>query len=452
MPDSFIPAPHESDVAGAIRLGPKVCSGSAPDRSPARRASPRDGPAASARVVTFDNQFLAIVVVAAIAALTVSLLPRRIAPSVVVVEVLLGIVMGPHVLGIARVTNVIGFFSKLGLGMLFFFAGYELDFDRARGRPLSLATLGWGLSIVLAYGLAGGLALAGVVVSLVYTGSALATTAFGTLVPILGDAGELETPFGTYVLASGAIGELGPILLITLVLTSQDRLRQAELLVAFIALSVVLALFSVRYVWRGWPVFERTLESSSQVAVRVAVVLIFGLAVLADHLGFDVLLGGFVAGMIIRGALRGQELEVFESKLTAVGFGFLIPFFFVASGMSFDLSALGSGAALGKLGLFVILFLVVRGAPALALYRKELALLDRLALGFLSATALPLVVAITALATADGRMRTSTAAALVGAAMVSTSVFPLVGLALRRRAAGVSAETPAGGEAAASEA
>lgn len=81
------------------------------------------------------------------------------------------------------------------------------------------------------------------------------------------------------------------------------------------------------------------------------------------------------------------------------------------------------------------------------LYRKELTLLDRLALGFLSATALPLVVAITALATADGRMRTSTAAALVGAAMVSTSVFPLVGLALRRRAAAVSAETPVGAEA-----
>jgi Kef-type K+ transport system membrane component KefB len=177
------------------------------------------------------------------------------------------------------------------------------------------------------------------------------------------------------------------------------------------------------------------------------VVLIFGLAVLADHLGFDVLLGGFVAGMIIRGALRGQELEVFESKLTAVGFGFLIPFFFVASGMSFDLSALGSGAALGKLCLFVVLFLVVRGGPALILYRDELGFTDRLALGFLSATALPLVVAITALATGDGRMRTSTAAALVGAAMVSTSVFPLVGLALRRRAAAVSAETPVGTEA-----
>ncbi len=233
--------------------------------------------------------------------------------------------------------------------------------------------------------------------------------------------------------SAGAMGELGPILLITLVLTTQDRLQQAGLLLAFIALSVALALFSVRFIWRGWPVIERTLESSSQLAVRASVVVIFGLAVLAGDLGFDVLLGGFVAGMIIRSALRGQELEIFESKLTAVGFGFLIPFFFVTSGMRFDLAALGSAAALGKLGLFVVLFLIVRGAPAILLYRGELGLRDRVALAFLSATALPLVVAITTLATAEGHMRTSTAAALVGAGIVSTTIFPHVGLLLRRR-------------------
>lgn len=389
--------------------------------------------AITAQPLTFDHQFLAIVVVAAVAAVTVAVLPKRIAPSVVVVELLLGILIGPHVLGLSRVTNVVGFFSKLGLGMLFFFAGYELDFDRARGRPLELAAVGWAMSIAIAYALAGALAAAGVVLSLVYTGSALATTAFGTLVPILGDTGELETSFGTFVLSAGAVGELGPIMLITLVLTSEDRLRQAELLVAFIALSVILALVSVRYVWRGWAIFERTLESSSQVAVRLAVVLIFGLAVLADHLGFDLLLGGFVAGMIIRGALRGHEVAVFESKLTAVGFGFLIPFFFVASGMQFDVSALGSAGAIGKLFLFVILFLVVRGTPAILLYRKDLGFRDRLSLAFLCATALPLVVAITTLAVADGHMKASTAAALVGAAMVSTTVFPIIGLALRQR-------------------
>ncbi|MET0925938.1 MAG: cation:proton antiporter, partial [Solirubrobacterales bacterium] len=149
-------------------------------------------------------------------------------------------------------------------------------------------------------------------------------------------------------------------------------------------------------------------------------------------LGLDILLGGFVAGMIVRIALQGQELKVFESKLTAVGFGFFVPFFFVTSGIEFDLAALGSVGAILKLVLFFVLFLVVRGTPALLLYRGVLAARDRAALAFFSATELPLVVAITTLAIENGEMKSSTAAGLVGAAMLSTLIFPFVGMALRR--------------------
>ena len=162
-------------------------------------------------------------------------------------------------------------------------------------------------------------------------------------------------------------------------------------------------------------------------------VLVFGLVLLAGKLGLDVLLGGFVAGLITRTALKGHELTVFESKLTAVGFGFFVPFFFVTSGIAFDLSALGSAEAIAKLLMFFVLFLIVRGAPALLLYRGVLDLRDRLALAFYSATALPLVVAITTIAIDAGKMRASTAAGLVGAAMLSTLVFPFIGLALRKR-------------------
>ena len=150
--------------------------------------------------------------------------------------------------------------------------------------------------------------------------------------------------------------------------------------------------------WKGWPALQRSFESSSQLAVRITVVLVFGLVGLASQLHLDVLLGGFVAGMITRLALTGHELEVFESKLTAVGFGFFVPFFFVVSGMNFDLQALGSATALAKLVMFFGLFLVVRGAPALLLYRRALSGRERVALAFYSATELPLVVAITTLA------------------------------------------------------
>jgi Kef-type K+ transport system membrane component KefB len=217
------------------------------------------------------------------------------------------------------------------------------------------------------------------------------------------------------------------------VLSTTQPLHEALILIGFILIALLLALTSVRLVWRGFGALERTLESSSQLAVRISTVLVFGLVLLASELGLDILLGGFVAGMIVRAALRGRELLQFESKLTAVGFGFLIPFFFVESGIEFNLEALGSAAAIAKLFLFLALFLVVRGVPAVALYRGELGARDRLALAFFCATELPLVVAITTIAIEVGEMRSSTAAGLVGAAMLSTLIYPFVGLALRRR-------------------
>jgi Kef-type K+ transport system membrane component KefB len=395
-----------------------------------------------------SGSFLLVVVSATIAALTVALLPRRYAPPVVVIELFLGILIGPQVLGIAQNDDFIQFFSNLGLGMLFFFAGYEIDFDRIKGLPLELGVTGWLISLALAYGIGGILAATGVVLSLLYTGSAMATTAIGTLIPMLRDSGELKTKFGTYLMAAGSMGEFGPILLVTVFLSTSHPLKEAAILVGFIALALAIAISSVRLAWRGWPLMERTLEASSQVAVRVAVLLVFGLVALAGELGLDILLGGFAAGMITRAALRGQEVHALESKLTAVGFGFLVPFFFVTSGMNFNLDALtASVGAMLKLPLFFGLFLIIRGAPAMLLYRKVLDRRDRVALAVFSATELPLVVAITTIAIDTGNMRSSTAAGLVGAAMLSTLIFPFIGLALRRKASGAQAELPGSGDA-----
>ena len=144
----------------------------------------------------------------ALAALIAARCRRRLPLPVVVIEIVLGIVVGPELLGLAEPDDFLEFFSSLGLGMLFFFAGYEIDFERIRGSPLRLAALGWVLSLAIAYALGGLLELSGLVLSLVFTGSAMATTAIGTLIPILSDAGELRTRFGTYLLAAGAIGRV----------------------------------------------------------------------------------------------------------------------------------------------------------------------------------------------------------------------------------------------------
>jgi Kef-type K+ transport system membrane component KefB len=384
-----------------------------------------------AEIQVDTGSFFAIVLVAAVAAITVATVPGRFVPPVVVLEIGLGILIGPEVLGLAHDDEFVDFFSNLGLGMLFFFAGYEIDFDRIRGKPLKLGIWGWATSIVIAHVIGIGLVAAGIVDSAMYVGAAMATTAIGTLIPIMRDAGELKSGFGTHLLAAGGAGEFGPILLITLFLSAERVWHEALILIAFVVLAVIVAVISVRLAPKGWGALERTFEASNQLAVRVTVVLIFGLVFLAGKLGLDVLLGGFVAGLIIRLALQGRELAVFESKLNAVGFGFFIPFFFVVSGIEFDIDALGSVEAILKLLMFLTLFLVVRGLPVLLFYRGTLGLRDRGALAFYCATELPLVVAITTIAVELGHMESSTAAGLVGAAMLSTLIYPFAGLALR---------------------
>ena len=219
----------------------------------------------------------------------------------------MGVIIGPQVLGL-HVDPFVGFFSDLGLGLLFFFAGYELDIGRIMGQPLRLGLFGWALSLALAYTIGGILAATGIVLSLLYTGSALATTAIGMLIPILSDTGELKTRFGTYLHGAGAVGEFGPILLLTLFLSSESTEHNAVILVVFIALAVCVAVFAVRSSRRTLPLLERTLESSAQLAVRWIVVLQFALALLAFKLGLDLLLGGFAAGLITRHVLGKREI------------------------------------------------------------------------------------------------------------------------------------------------
>ncbi|HEX6025404.1 MAG TPA: cation:proton antiporter [Solirubrobacter sp.] len=379
------------------------------------------------------GSFLIVVAVGALAGTLATMVTGRglLFPTVVA-ELLLGVVIGPQVLGL-EVDDFMTFVSALGLGMLFFFAGYEIDLRRIAGLPLRLAVVGWLFSLAIAYSIGGVLAAAGIVLSLLYTGSALATTAIGTLIPILSDNGELRTRMGTYLLAAGAVGEFGPILLLTLVLSTQGALHNALILTAFVVLAVVVAVAAMRSSSPALHLFEQTLEKSSQLAVRWVVVLVFALALLAYELGLDLLLGGFAAGMITRQVLQEREIPGFDSKLTGVAFGFFVPFFFVVSGMQLDVAALFSSAgAVAKMFLFFGLFLVVRGTPALLLYRDALNRSERLALAFFSSTQLPLVLAITTLARETGHMHASTATSLVCAAVLSTLIFPMLGLRMRR--------------------
>lgn len=162
--------------------------------------------------------------------------------------------------------------------------------------------------------------------------------------------------------------------------------------------------------------------------------LVVALIVVANDLGLDVILGAFAAGMIMALIVGDRKMHSFESKLEAVGFGFLIPFFFIMSGVNLDVASLFSSSdGLIKLVVFFVLMFVVRGLPVLFLYRGVVESHERLPLALMASTQLPLVVAITSIGLDTGKMVPTTAAALVSAAVLTVLIFPSLAIALLRR-------------------
>lgn len=363
----------------------------------------------------------------------------------VIFEILLGILAGPDVLGWAGDGPVIDTLSDLGLAMLIFLAGYEIEFDRVRGATLKRSLWAWLTALVV------GLALASTLTGLskgVYIGTALTSTALGTVLPVLRDAGDLHSRFGSVMTTFGAVGEFGPIIAIALLLSGRSPGRSTAVLAAFALLTAAAVWWAMRPRPPWFPrVIARTLHSSGQFAVRLVVLLLAVMLGISQALGLDTLLGAFAAGMLTRLLLHGAAPEsagpVLE-KVEAMGFGFLVPVFYVVTGMEFDLDALLSGGrALLLLPVFLLLFLLVRGLPVYALAPPDLVRRDRRALTLFASTALPLVVAITTIGVDDGVLKTEEAAALVGAAMLSVLLFPLAGLRLRGERRTV--EEPLGG-------
>jgi len=352
----------------------------------------------------------------------------------VVLEIGLGIVVGPQVLALGKVTPLIDGLSGIGLTFLFFMAGYEIDMQRIRGRPLSRALLSWIAGLVLAFALAATLVITGFALSTLLIGLALTTTALGTLLPMLEDNGEMHTRFGALVLGIGGVGEFLPIVAITLLLTGHNPFGTALLLVGFVALATGAAALALRPTpHRVALLLGRTLDTSSQLPIRIAVLMVVLLVWVASRLGLDVLLGAFAAGLVVRLANQGETAQVIEMKLSALAFGMFVPVFFIVSGMSFDVHALtDSAGTILRVPVFLGLFLVVRGLPTLWFYRRDLEVPDRVAAALLASTALPVVVAIAQIGLDRHNMKPENAAALVAAGMLSVLVFPAIAFALRR--------------------
>jgi len=377
------------------------------------------------------SSLLAIVAIAAAVPLLVGLLRIKIAQ--VVLLLVGGIIFGPSVLGLITVDTSISLLSELGLGLLFFLAGMELESRSLKGRSGKLAATGWITSIALALALSAVLAASGVIKDFAGFAIALTSTALGTLLPILRDNGTLGGRFGTYFMGAGAWGELGPIISIAVFLSTRSSWAALLTLLMFFVVSFVIGALS--RVFRTDKLRRLVLggySTSSQTGVRITMLVIVLFLGLSIGLGFDGVLGAFIAGILTRRIVPRDEESPLELRIEAIAFGFFIPIFFVVSGANLDINSILENP-LPMVLAFVALF-VVRALPQYVIYRKAIPdRAERMSFALLVGTALPIIVAITTVEVNAGAMRASSAAALVGAGALTVLVFPLASSLLSRR-------------------
>ena len=380
---------------------------------------------ADTELATNVGSLLVIAMIAAAVPLMVGLMRLKVAEVVLLLG--LGVVFGPQMLGLITVNDTIDTFNELGLGMLFFLAGFELEAHAVQGRSGKLAVSGWLTSLALAFLVTYALWATGFVKDLAGIAIALTSTALGTLLPVLRDRGLLHSEFGTYFMGAGALGEFGPILAIALLLGSNSILFTIITLCVFALVALVIWRSPGRVMTeRVKAIVDRGHQTSSQTAVRWTVVLLLFLLGLAATFGLDAVLGAFVAGVVLRRYAPPGEGNRLAPKIEAIGFGFFIPLFFIVSGAKLDIASIRENPV--RLLVFFVLLLVVRGLPQYVLYRFAIPdTRERWQFTLYVATALPILVAITGLEVSEGAMLAENAAALVGAGALSVLVFPLLG-------------------------
>jgi Kef-type K+ transport system membrane component KefB len=388
---------------------------------------------------SFDG-LLIVTAIAFAAPFVLGLFPGLRLPSIVL-EIVAGIVVGPSVLGWVTVDTTIEVVSTVGLAFLLFLAGLEIDFARLRGPVLRLSALGYAVSFAIAVAVSLGLSAGGLVDTPLLVAIVLASTSLGVLIPVLKDAGQSGSTLGQLVIAAGSIADFGAIILLSVLFTGEGGTGATLLLIGCLLALAAVVLAVARGAERSRRIradLVRLQDTTAQIRVRGAMVLLIAFAAIAQRLGLEVILGTFAAGaaLTLIDRDRGMSHPQFRRKLEAMGFGLFIPVFFVSSGVAYDLDALvASASTLLMVPVFLAALLAVRGLPAL-LYRRLLGGRQALVAGLLQATSLPFIVAATAIGRELGLIDAADAAALIAAGLLSVVILPVTGLALLRAGGG----------------
>jgi Kef-type K+ transport system membrane component KefB len=376
------------------------------------------------------NSVLIIAGIAVLVPVVLGFLPQVPVPGAVL-EVIAGIVVGPSVLGWVRVDAPVQVLSDLGLGMLLFLAGLEIDVERLRGPLARLAGSAFAVSVVLALACAYAFRLAGLGTEPLLLAIMLMSTSAGLLLPLLKDAGEDATEFGQLVMTAAALAEIVPILLLSLFFSAASKTTADQLvsLAIFLTLLALIGLTLARALRLGAldRLLTRLENRSAQIRVRAALALALACGVLAYRFGFASILGSFAAGLLVKLVeLSGHgPRPQFQMKMEAIGFGFLVPIFFITIGVSFQLKELfASPTAIAEVPLFLAALLVVRGLPAL-LYRRFTGTRRAEAAGLLQATTLTIVIVASQIGLESGKITPTAAASLLAAGLLSAALFPI---------------------------
>ena len=383
----------------------------------------------------------AVAAVAFLVPLLLGMVPALRLPSVVL-EIVTGIVLGPSIVGWIHVDAPLEVLSTLGLAFLLFLAGLEIDVDHLRGRVLRLVGTGFAVSFGIALAVSAGLGALGLVGSPLLVAIILTATSLGIVIPVLKDAGQTSSDFGQLVIAAASIADFAAVILLSLFFSREETGPGGQLLLigglVLLAAGVALAIARAGHSRQLSDDLGRLQDSSAQIRVRGAVLLMVGLVWVAQRLGLEVILGAFLAGALLRVVDRDKVMTHprFRMKLEALGYGMFVPIFFVVSGLRFDLKALTADPAnLRLVPLFLTALLLVRGLPAV-LYRARVGTRRSMVAGLLQATSLPFVVAAAQIGMELGELDQATGAALIAAGLLSVLLFPLGALTVLRRATG----------------
>jgi Kef-type K+ transport system membrane component KefB len=390
--------------------------------------------------LSFEN-LLIVVAVAFAAPLVLALFPRVRLPAVVL-EIVVGIVIGPAALGWVEIDEPVRVLALIGLAFLLFLAGLEIDFSALRGRLLRSASLGYVVSLAVAIPAGFALDALGMAGEPLLVAIVLSATSLGIIIPVLQDTGQSSSRFGQLVIAAASIADFAAVLLLSLFFSEEatGTGRKLVLIGLFAAAigAIALAVAGAEHSRRISAALRRLQDTSAQIRVRGAFVLLIGMVALAEQLGLELILGAFAAGAILNhldpdDAMTHPE---FRTKLAAVGFGVFIPVFFVSSGVQFDLDALfADSTAVLTVPVFFAALLLARGVPAL-LYRGELDRRQVTAAALLQATSLPFIVAATQIGQDLGMIEAAPAAAFIFAGLLTVLAFPALAVSLLRAPAG----------------